>query len=66
MKVKYDAEVDVMKITFRDSPITESDENKQGIILDFDKDGNIVGIEILDASKKIPNPKSVEYEVEGI
>ena len=33
-------------------PIHESEEVADGIILDYDKDGNIVGVEILDASKK--------------
>jgi uncharacterized protein YuzE len=65
MKVKYDAEVDIMTIQFNDNPVSESDEEKPGIILDYDKTGNIVGIEILDASKKIPNTSSVEYEIEG-
>lgn len=65
MKVKYDVEVDVMRIIFSESEISESDEEKQGIILDYDNKGNIVGIEILNASKKIVNPKSVEYEIEG-
>ncbi|MBK8549823.1 MAG: DUF2283 domain-containing protein [Ignavibacteria bacterium] len=66
MKVKYDAEVDVMRILFSDSEISESDEEKQGIILDYDDKGKIVAIEILNASKKIVNPKSVEYEIEGV
>lgn len=66
MKVKYDAEVDVMRIIFSESEISESDEEKPGIILDYDNKGNIVGIEILNASKKIANPKSVEYEIDGV
>jgi uncharacterized protein YuzE len=35
------------------------------VILDYDKDGNLVGLEILDASKRVPNPSSVEYTVAG-
>lgn len=66
MKVKYDAEVDVMRIIFSEAEISESDEEKPGIILDYDNKGNIVGIEILKASKKIANPKSVEYEIDGV
>lgn len=66
MKVKYDAEVDVMRIIFSEAEISESDEEKPGIILDYDNKGNIVGIEILNASKKISNPKSVEYEIDGV
>ena len=66
MKVKYDAEADVMRIIFSEAEISESDEEKPGIILDYDNKGNIVGIEILNASKKIANPKSVEYEIDGV
>jgi uncharacterized protein YuzE len=63
MKVKYDQEVDVLTIEFSDAAVDESDQDKPGVILDYDKDGNIVGIEILNASKRVQNPKSVEYAV---
>jgi len=65
MKVTYDAEVDVLRILFSSAPIEESDEDKPGVILDYDKDGNIVGMEILDASKRMENPQAVEYAVVG-
>jgi uncharacterized protein YuzE len=63
MKITYDPEVDVMRIVFSSAPIEESDEEKPGIILDFDKSGNVVGMEILDASKRMENPRAVEYAV---
>jgi len=63
VKVTYDTEVDVLRILLSDAPIEESDEDKPGVILDYDKDGNIVGLEILEASKRIANPRSVEYAV---
>ena len=63
MKVKYDQEVDVLTIEFSSVPVEESDEEKSGIILDYDKDGNIIGLEILNASKHIENPRSLEYAV---
>jgi uncharacterized protein YuzE len=62
MKVKYDKEVDILYIRLSDGPVKESDEDKPGIILDYAADGSIVGIEILDASKKFPEPDKVEYE----
>lgn len=65
MKVTYDSEVDVLRIILSEKPIEESDEDKPGVILDYDKDGNVVGLEILDASKRIGNPRSVEYAVTG-
>jgi len=63
MKVTYDPEVDVLRILFSHAPIEESDEARPGVILDYDKDGNIVGMEILDASKRMENPKAVEYAI---
>ena len=63
MKVTYDPEVDVLCILFSSAPIEESDEDKPGIIIDYDKDGNVVGLEILDASKRMENPRAVEYAV---
>ena len=65
MKITYDPEVDVIRILFSDAPVEESDEEKPGVILDFDKTGNIVGLEILDASRRMENPRSVEYAVAG-
>ena len=63
MKVKYDKETDIIYISFSEEKIIESDEDKHGIILDYSENGNIVGIEILDASKHIPHPSKFEYEV---
>ena len=63
MKVTYDPEVDVLRILFRDVPIEESDEDKPGVILDYDKDGNVVGMEVLNASQRVTNPRGVDYAV---
>ena len=56
MKITYDQEVDVLRVVFSGAKIQESDEDKPGVILDYDKDGNVVGIEILNASKRVENP----------
>jgi len=63
VKVTYDPDVDVLRILLSDAAVEESDEDKPGVILDYDKDGNIVGLEILEASKRTTNPRSVEYAV---
>ena len=65
MKVAYDPDVDVLRILFRNARIEESDEDKPGIILDYDKDGNLVGLEVLNASQRVDNPRGVEYTVSG-
>ena len=63
MKVTYDPGVDVLRILFRDIPVVESDEDKPGVILDYDKDGNLVGLEILNASQRVENPGGIDYAV---
>ena len=63
MKVTYDPQVDVLRILFRNAQIQESDENSPGVILDYDKDGNVVGLEVLNASQRIENPRGVDYAV---
>ncbi len=63
MKVQYDREVDVLSIVLSKAPVEESDEDKPGVILDYNKDGNVVGLEILDASKRMGNPMLVEYAI---
>jgi len=61
----YNPEVDILRIILSDAEIEESDEDKPGVILDYDKDGNIVGLEVLNASKRTTNPRAVEYAVTG-
>ena len=56
MKITYDPGLDVLRVLFSNAPIEESNEDKPGVILDYDKDGNIVGLEILDVSKRMENP----------
>jgi Uncharacterized conserved small protein len=67
MKVTYDSEVDVLHVLFSNAPIEESDEDKPGVILDYDKDGNVVGVEILDAQKRLGGRENVrEVKLEGM
>jgi uncharacterized protein YuzE len=65
MKVIYDAETDVLRIVLNDSPIEESNEDTSGIILDYDQAGNVVGLEVLSASTRVQNPRSLEHIVTG-
>jgi uncharacterized protein YuzE len=65
MKIRYDEKSDALYIRFREAPYFESDEIKEGFILDMDQSGNIIGIEILDASNYLQPGElsSVSFEV---
>ncbi|MEK6842719.1 MAG: DUF2283 domain-containing protein [Nanoarchaeota archaeon] len=49
MKIKYDEESDVLYVRFKEGKIIESDEIKNGLIIDYDSEGNPIAIEILNA-----------------
>ena len=65
MKVTYDQEVNILRIVLNDAEIEESDEDKPGVVIDYDDHGNVVDLEILDASTRIANPRTLEYAVTG-
>ena len=63
MKITYDQQTDTLNVVFRDdAAITESDEDKPGVILDYDAQGNLVSLEILDASKRVTETRKIEFE----
>ncbi|MDI7261804.1 MAG: DUF2283 domain-containing protein [Thermodesulfobacteriota bacterium] len=63
MKVIYDPDTDTLSIIFRDEAIAESDELREGLVLDYDRNGRIVSIELLDASENVSEPRGVIYEL---
>ncbi|MGH7214210.1 MAG: DUF2283 domain-containing protein [Tepidisphaeraceae bacterium] len=65
MKAVYDQSTDTLTLELSSSPVAESDEGKPGVILDYDADGNLVGVEILDASKRVTEARSMQFQVAG-
>ncbi len=65
MKVAYDARADTLTVTFRSGSVAESDEEKTGVILDYDADGNLLSLEVLDASKRVDEPNRVTFSSES-
>ncbi len=61
MKVIYDKGTDTLSIILSDGKVAESDEPRPGLILDYDKAGRLVSIELLDASDQVKAPHSVEF-----
>jgi uncharacterized protein YuzE len=65
MKVSYDKEVDALYIELSTQKPDGVIEIEEGINIDLTSDGNIVGIELLDAAKKIPLDSFLKYEIDG-
>lgn len=66
MKAAYDLKTDTLSIIFNpDANIVESDEEKPGVILDYDEHGNLVSLEILEASRRVSEARRMEFETTG-
>jgi len=65
MRVVYDPKTDTLTIVLSDAPIVESDEDKPGIVLDYDASGNLISLEILDASHRVVQPTQMICELAG-
>ena len=65
MKVIYDSDTDTLSLLFRDELVAESDELREGLIIDYGSDGKIVSVEVLDASEHVAEPQGIAYELKG-
>ena len=64
MKIRYDSKIDAMYIELAEGKYDASREISASVIVDEDKKGKVLGIEILDASENIPafNPKNISIQ----
>ncbi len=60
MIAAYSVMRDILQLVFSDSQVVESDEVSPGFVIDYDELGNPVSMEILDASRRVTNPRAVE------
>lgn len=64
MKIQYDAHTDTLTVVLRQgAKVAESDEEKPGLILDYDEAGQLVSLEILDVSKRGTEAKKIEFSL---
>ncbi len=53
MRIRYDSEVDAIYISLGKGEYLESEEIEDGVVVDFSKEGKVIGLEILNASAKL-------------
>ena len=66
MKVSYDPKTDTLSFILKENAaVVESDEEKPGVILDYDEQGDLVSMEILDASRRVTATQKMEFQIAG-
>jgi len=65
MKVEYDQKADAMYIRLSVGIVAESEEIRPGVLFDYDVEGKVLGIEMLDVSERTDNPRELAMELVG-
>jgi uncharacterized protein YuzE len=63
MKITYDAATDTLTVVLRDATARISEEEKSGVILDYDAEGRLIALEVLDASARVDGVDTVQLQV---
>lgn len=63
MKIEFDPRADAIYIRLAAGVVADSDEVRPGVVLDIDTQGNVLGIEMLDVSKRTQNPREMAFEL---
>lgn len=68
MKIRYDKKVDALYFSLAEGKYSDSIKVSKNVMIDKDSKGNILGIEVLDATESIPafNPKDVKFRVQTV
>ena len=64
MKASYDPKTDTLNFILKENAqVVESDEDKPGVILDYDERGDLVSMEILDASRRVTEARKMDFQI---
>jgi uncharacterized protein YuzE len=64
MKITFDPRTDTLTLILREGvAVAESDEGKAGVILDYDAQGFLISLEVLDASRRVTDARRVDFQM---
>jgi uncharacterized protein YuzE len=66
MKIEYSKEADAIYVYFKEEFVASSREIEDGVVIDFDKDGHLIGIEVLDVSQRFSLSDIVNVNIENL
>lgn len=66
MKIEYDQEVDALYIRVQEKYVARTQEIADGVNIDFDEEGKLIGLEILDATERYPRADIFNLSTENL
>ena len=66
MKIEYSREADALYVYFKEDFVAKSREIEDGVVIDFDDKGQIIGIEVLDATQRFSLADIVNVNIENL
>lgn len=66
MKIEYSKEADAIYVYFKEEVVANSKEIEDGVVIDFDKKGQLIGIEVLDVSQRFSLSDIVNVNIENL
>jgi len=66
MKIEYSKEADAIYVYFKEEFVAKSKEIEDGVVIDFDEKGQLIGIEVLDVSQRFSLSDIVNVNIENL
>lgn len=66
MKIEYSKEADAIYVYFKEEYVAKSKEIEDGVVVDFDEKGQLIGIEVLDVSKRFKLSDIANVNIENL
>jgi uncharacterized protein YuzE len=66
MKIEYSKEADAIYVYFKEDYVASSREIEDGVVIDFDNKGQLIGIEVLDVSQRFSLSDIVNVNIENL
>lgn len=66
MKIEYSKEADAIYVYFKEAFVAKSKEIEDGVVIDFDEKGQLIGIEVLDVSQRFSLADIVNVNIENL
>jgi uncharacterized protein YuzE len=66
VKIEYSKKADAIYVYFKEDYVAKSKEIEDGVVIDFDKEGQLIGIEVLDVSQRYSLSDIVNVNIENL